>query len=76
MRVTQQTKHETNQALLATAQRLFLAKGLESVSTREIAAGAGVGVGTLFNYFPSKEALAWAIAAAVSQFRPSKREAS
>lgn len=64
MRVSQQTKHETQHALLATAQRLFLARGLEAVSTREIASAAGVGVGTLFNYFPTKEALAWAIASA------------
>ncbi len=64
MRVTQQVKLETRQTLLATAQGLFFSKGLDAVSTREIASAAGVGIGTLFNYFPTKEALAWAIAAA------------
>ena len=31
--------------------------GYESVTIRSIAKGCGVGVGTVYNYFPSKEAL-------------------
>ncbi len=63
MRVTAQTKAATEQAIRNTARKLFVRKGLEATSTREIARGARVAIGTLFNYFASKESLAFAIAA-------------
>ena len=40
---------------------LLLASGWEDVTTRDIAAAAGVANGTLFNYFASKEAIAASI---------------
>jgi AcrR family transcriptional regulator len=42
--------------LTATADRIF-ERGLESVSMAEIARHAGVGMGTIYNYFASKEEL-------------------
>ena len=43
--------------LLAEAKRQLMQGGYESVTIRSIAKGCGVGVGTVYNYFPSKEAL-------------------
>src|SRR5262249_22228438 len=63
VRVTAEVKQATEQAIRAAARRLFVDKGLEGTSTRDIAAAADIAVGTLFNYFSSKEALAVAIAA-------------
>ncbi|MCA9321589.1 MAG: TetR/AcrR family transcriptional regulator, partial [Planctomycetes bacterium] len=42
---------------------LFEQRGLAAVTTRELAAAAGLGVGTFFNYFPNKEALGMTILA-------------
>ena len=51
-------KAATRQAIADTALRLFLERGFEQVSVRQIAEGADVSVSTLFNYFPDgKEAL-------------------
>jgi AcrR family transcriptional regulator len=43
--------------LLETAARLFAEQGVESVSMSAVASAAGVGKGTLYRHFPSKEAL-------------------
>lgn len=63
MRVTAQVKEKTEDAILEAARRLFARTGLENTSTRDIAKAAKIGVGTLFNYFPTKEDLAMAIVA-------------
>ena len=57
MRVTSATKVATRQQILDAAGRLFAEKGFEATTTRDIARAAGIASGTLFNYFPSKEAL-------------------
>ncbi len=57
MRVTAQTKAATRTRILQAAQRLFADKGYEQTTTRDIADGANIASGTLFNYFPSKEAI-------------------
>jgi AcrR family transcriptional regulator len=46
--------------LLEAAEAVFAAKGI-SASTEEVARAAGVGVGTLFRHFPTKEALLEAV---------------
>jgi AcrR family transcriptional regulator len=46
--------------LLAVAEDVFAAQG-PSASTEDIAAAAGVGIGTLFRHFPTKEALLEAV---------------
>ena len=61
MRVTAETKSATRLRILEASQKLFAASGFESATTREIARAAGIGVGTLFNYFPTKEAVAHAL---------------
>jgi AcrR family transcriptional regulator len=57
MRVTSETKAVTRQRILEAAQELFARQGFEATTTRDIAAAAGIAVGTLFNYFPTKEAI-------------------
>src|SRR5262245_58927121 len=57
MRVTAETKTATRQRILDSAQQLFAAQGFESTTTRDIAQSAEIAVGTLFNYFPTKEAI-------------------
>jgi AcrR family transcriptional regulator len=63
MRVTAETKAATRQRILEAAQRLFAAGGFETSTTRDIADAAGIASGTLFNYFPTKEALLASLAA-------------
>jgi AcrR family transcriptional regulator len=58
VKVDIQTKTATRQRILNVAARLFAREGWERATTRNIAAAAGIATGTLFNYFPSKEAIA------------------
>jgi AcrR family transcriptional regulator len=67
MRVTAETKAATRQRIVEAARRLFTTNGFEATSTRDIADAAGIATGTLFNYFPTKEAvLASLVAEAVA----------
>jgi AcrR family transcriptional regulator len=43
--------------IVETARALFKAKGFNDVSMDEVAKAAGVGAGTLYRHFPTKEAL-------------------
>jgi AcrR family transcriptional regulator len=61
MRITAEAKTATRQRILTVAAQLFQKQGWESATTRDIATGAGIANGTLFNYFPSKEAIAAAL---------------
>ncbi|OPG72101.1 hypothetical protein B1219_18255 [Pseudomonas ogarae] len=47
----------TFNAILESAERLFARDGFEASSTTKIAEFAGVSVGSLYEYFPSKDAL-------------------
>ncbi|HVS19147.1 MAG TPA: TetR/AcrR family transcriptional regulator [Planctomycetota bacterium] len=61
MRVTPETRERTRRDLLQAGTELFAEVGFGAATTRELARRAQVGVGTLFNYFASKEALAAAV---------------
>ncbi|UDL90984.1 TetR/AcrR family transcriptional regulator [Mesorhizobium sp. PAMC28654] len=50
-------KRATRVAIQRAALALFLAKGYDETTTEEIARAADVSPSTLFNYFPTKEAL-------------------
>jgi AcrR family transcriptional regulator len=54
-------KQERERRVLAAARRLFDRKGYAATSMEDVAARAGLAVGTLYNYFPSKEQLLVAI---------------
>ncbi len=55
--VRQRKKRLTRERLSDTATRMFLARGFDAVTVSEVAAACGVSEKTVFNYFPSKEAL-------------------
>jgi len=48
-------KEYTREQIVAVAKRLFMKKGFEKCSIRDIARGADVGVSNLYNYFKSKD---------------------
>ncbi len=52
-------KAQTRKAIGDAALRLFLERGYDQVSVREIADAADVSLSTLFNYYPTKESLAF-----------------
>ncbi len=43
--------------MLSEVERLLAEEGCAAVTIRAVAQGCGVGVGTVYNYFPSKESL-------------------
>ena len=57
MRITAEEKKLTRQRILDAAIELFRTRGYEPTTTRDIAVGAEIATGTLFNYFPTKEAI-------------------
>jgi len=61
MRVTAEAKTATRQRILECASSLFARDGWQNATTRAIAFEAGIATGTLFNYFPTKEAIAAAL---------------
>ena len=63
MRITAEAKTVTRQRIIDASTGLFKADGWQNTTTRGIAAAAGIATGTLFNYFPTKEAIAAAIVA-------------
>jgi AcrR family transcriptional regulator len=61
MRVTTEVKVATRRRILEAARECFSREGFEAATTRDIAGAAGIAAGTLFNYFPAKEAIAMAL---------------
>lgn len=58
MRITEQARREIRAKILEKSVELFVSKGFEETTTRDIANATRIASGTLFNYFPSKETLA------------------
>lgn len=52
---------ETVEVLLTAAARILTTEGFEALTTNRVAAVAGVSVGSLYQYFPNKEALVRAL---------------
>lgn len=55
-------KEKTREAILETARQLFSEDGFATTTMEQVAARADVGVGTLYNYFKSKNLLLLALA--------------
>jgi AcrR family transcriptional regulator len=62
MRITADEKEATRERILAAAVSQFRESGFSAATTRDIAREAKIATGTLFNYFPSKEAIVLALA--------------
>jgi len=58
----QQRSKATVDAILEAAARILVQDGYEATTTRKVAEVAGVSIGSLYQYFPSKEALVTALA--------------
>jgi AcrR family transcriptional regulator len=54
-------KQERERRIVKAAAKLFARKGYAEVAMEDVAARAGLAVGTIYNYFPSKSALLLAI---------------
>ncbi len=60
-RASQERSRATVDALVEATARVLVKEGFERASTNRIAAEAGVSIGSLYQYFPSKEALVAAV---------------
>ena len=58
---SQERSRATVDALLAATARVLVRDGYDRASTNKIAEAAGVSIGSLYQYFPSKEALVAAV---------------
>ena len=58
---SQERSRLTVDALLEATARVLMKEGFDRASTNKIAATAGVSIGSLYQYFPSKEALVAAV---------------
>jgi AcrR family transcriptional regulator len=58
---SQERSRLTVDALLEATARILVKDGYDRASTNRIAATAGVGIGSLYQYFPNKEALVAAV---------------
>jgi len=59
MKISKKQKKENRQKIIAAAVDLIISKGLKSATMREIARKAGLGDATIYNYFPTKEAIVY-----------------
>jgi len=58
---TQERSRQTVDVLLEATARILVKDGYDKASTNRIAVAAGVSIGSLYQYFPSKEALVAAV---------------
>jgi AcrR family transcriptional regulator len=58
---SQERSRGTVDALIEATARVLIREGFDKASTNRIAEAAGVGIGSLYQYFPSKEALVVAV---------------
>lgn len=58
---SQERSRATVDALIEATARILVREGFDKASTNRIAEEAGVGIGSLYQYFPSKEALVAAV---------------
>ena len=57
----QKRAEDTVTVLLTATERVFAEKGFHAVTTNQIARVAGVSIGTLYHYFPTKKTLVAAV---------------
>ena len=57
MKISAQQKAETRRKIIAAAVDVITARGFKAATMREIARAAGIGDGTIYNYFPTKDTI-------------------
>lgn len=60
MKINQEQKAKNREMLLVAFTELVTAKGLKAATMRETAKMAGMGEATIYNYFPTKDAMVYA----------------
>ena len=60
-RPRQERAKATVEVILAASARILVKRGFDGFTTNEVAAAAGVSIGSLYQYFPNKEALVAAL---------------
>jgi AcrR family transcriptional regulator len=59
MKISKKQKQENRNKIISSAVDLVTSKGLKAATMREIARQAGLGDATIYNYFPTKEAIVY-----------------
>lgn len=62
----EQQKQKRRQNIIHIAKDLFLVQGVKNIQMQDVADAAGVGIATLFRYFPKKEYLVIAATSAIT----------
>lgn len=60
--IREQKKSKRYKGIVLTAEKLFLEYGLDTVQMQDVADAEGIGIATLFRYFPKKDKLIVAVA--------------
>ncbi|QLA17785.1 TetR/AcrR family transcriptional regulator [Desulfolutivibrio sulfoxidireducens] len=60
MKISEDRKRENRDQIIRSAVDAMIEKGFKGATMREIARGAGLGDATIYNYFPTKEAIVYA----------------
>ena len=63
----EKNRNQRYQSIVKTAERLFADSGLENVKMQVIADEEGIGIATLFRYFPKKDKLIVAVATSIME---------
>lgn len=67
MGLREENKIQTRQAICKNAVRLFKKNGFGAVGVRDIAKESGISIGTLYNYFSTKEEIIFALVDALTK---------
>ena len=59
MKISKEQKEKNRVKIISAAVDIITAKGFKSATMREIARAAGMGDATIYNYFPTKEAIVY-----------------
>lgn len=60
--IREQKKSKRYKSIVLTSEKLFLENGLDTVQMQDVADAEGIGIATLFRYFPKKDKLIVAVA--------------
>jgi len=63
----EQQKQQRRQNIIDIAKDLFLEQGVQTIQMQDVATAAGIGIATLFRYFPKKEYLMIAATNAITE---------